>query len=152
MAKLINNKQQKERKRPYMSWQLGDYDARGEFKFIVPYQTLLLCRLTEVTPRMLILDFLENIHYGGHKRQDKTPARTLLADYFIAQGYGSEYYSENDIRQMFAEMDALSSLFPWAASRELLDAYCAWRDLHQEEWFSKWFNKGQRPLIKTPEL
>ena len=59
-----------------------------------------------------------------------------LINYFIAHGYGQHNYSEEDIRKIFKEMDALGMLFPTNANNDLVDLYTKWLHKHHTHWFN----------------
>jgi hypothetical protein len=138
--------------KPELKWQTGDYDQYAEFKFILPYQFLLLCRLTDITPERAIRDFADNLSCGSWKREGRDKAKEHLIDYFIAHGYGQHHYSEEDIREMFKEMDALGLLFPSNGKSKMVDLYADWRDKHHTYFFKKWFKKPRRKLSKKNPL
>ena len=138
--------------KPKLKWQTGDYDRHAEFHFILPYKFLLLCRLMDVTPEGVIRDFADNLSCGSWKREGRDKAKEHLINYFIAHGYGQHHYSEEDIREMFKEMDALGLLFPRDGKSKLVDLYADWRDKHHAYWFKKWFRKPRRKLSKKHAL
>jgi hypothetical protein len=144
------NKKQKLRKpKPILKWQTGDYERHAEFSFMLPYQFLLLCRLMDVTPETVIRDFTNNLSCGSWEREGRDLAKEHLKNYFIAHGYGQHLYTEEDIREMFKEMDALGLLFPRNSKNKLLDLHCDWRDKHQTYFFKKWFHKPRRKMPKN---
>ena len=130
--------------RPVKKWQTGDYDRHATFSFILPYPFLLLCRLMETTPADIIRDFMENLSFGSWNREGREAARRQLSDYFITQGHGGGRYSEEELRELFAEMDALGRLFPKNGKSKLIDLYAAWREKHHEYWFKKWKRDSPR--------
>ncbi|HVY73550.1 MAG TPA: hypothetical protein VG890_01905 [Puia sp.] len=140
------------RQKPKLKWQTGDYDRRAEFHFILPNPFLLLCRLMDITPERVVQDFTDNLACGSWKREGRDKAKEHLVDYFIAHGYGQHHYSEDDIREMFKEMDALGSLFPRNGKSKLIDLYANWRDKHEAYWFKKWFRKPRRKLSDKSKL
>jgi hypothetical protein len=143
-----NKKQPTRKRKPELKWQTGDYERYAQFNFILPYQFLLLCRLVDVTPEQVVVDFTDNLSCGSWKREGRDKAKEHLINYFIAHGYGQQHYSEEDIRQMFKEMDALGLLFPTNGKRKMVDLYADWRDKHHTWWFKKWFRKPRRKLSK----
>ena len=149
MKKTSTNKRVRRKPKPELKWQTGDFDRHAEFKFILPYQFLLLCRLMDVTPEVIIRDFTDNLSCGSWKREGRDPAKEHLINYFIAHGYGQHHYSEEDIREMFKEMDALGLLFPRNGKRKMVDLYADWRDKHHSYWFKKWFRKPRRKLSQN---
>ena len=138
--------QQKKTHKPALKWQTGDYARHAEFKMILPYQFLLLCKLVDKTPGEIICDFTDNLSCGTWKREGRDQAKEHLINYFVAHGYGQHHYSETDIRQMFKEMDALGLLFPINGKEKLKDLYVAWRDQQHTHFFKKWFKKPKRKL------
>lgn len=127
-------------------WQTGAYAPRLELSFILPYQFLLLCKLVDETPEKIIRDFTDNLSCGSWRREGRDRAKEHLVNYFVAHGYGQQYYTEDDLRQMFKEMDALGSLFPVNGKSRLINLYSDWRDKHHSYWFKKWFRKHRRKL------
>lgn len=142
----------KQQRKPELKWQTGAYDRHAEVKFVLPYQFLLLCRLVEKSPEEIIRDFTDNLSCGSWKREGRDEAKEHLINYFVAHGYGQHHYSEEDIRQMFKEMDALGLLFPNDGKMKLIDLYASWRDKHHTYWFKKWFRKPRRKLSKKEGL
>lgn len=130
-----------------MKWQTGTYNRDAEFRFPLPYQFLLLCKLVEVTPEDIIRDFADNLGCGSLHRQNRDAAREHLFNYFIAHGYGQHHYTETDLRSIFKEMDALAMLFPFNGKMKLIDEYDRWRSQHHRYWFKKWFRKPRRVLL-----
>ena len=148
MKKNSTEKGVQQKPQPLLKWQTGDYERHAKFKFFLPYQFLLLCRLVDKTPEDIILDFADNLSCGSWKREGRDQAKEHLINYFIAHEYGQHHYSEEDIRQMFKEMDALGSLFPTNAKMKLIDLYADWRDKHHTYFFKKWLKKPGRKLSK----
>ena len=89
--------------KPRMPWQTGDYQRHANFRFILPYQFLLLCRIMNITPDQLLTDFMDDLSCGSWKRQGRERAKEKLIEYFIEHGYGRQHYTEEDIRAMFRE-------------------------------------------------
>ena len=129
--------------KPDMDWQVKDYAHMQDLHFTVPYQLLLLCKLVEVPPRQLLFDFMDNLSCGSWKREGRDQAKEKLIEYFLEHGYGQEYYTPEDLRQMFTEMDALGMLFP-SNDSDMIDVYSDWRKQHQKYWFKKWWEKCRR--------
>lgn len=129
---------------PQMKWQTGDYARNVHFKFILPYPFLLLCRLMDVTPEEVLCDFMDNLSCGSWRRKGRERAKEHLMQYFISHGYGQHHYSEEEIKDIFKEMDAVGLLFPTGAKPKLLDLYSDWRDEHLKWWFHKRFQQPRR--------
>ncbi len=141
MKKPLTKKSIPRKPRPELKWQTGDYERHAEFKFVLPYPFLLLCRLVDKTPEDIIRDFADNLSCGSWKREGKGLAKEHLINYFVEYGYGQHHYSSEDIRQMFKEMDALGSLFPTNGNMKLIDLYVNWRNKYFTYFFKKWFRK-----------
>jgi len=137
---------------PQLGWQTGGYERRAEYKFTLPYQFLLLCRLMDVTPRDVIIDFMDSLSCASWNREGKDKAKEQLINYFITIGYGQHHYTEEDIRMMFKEMDALGLVFPANGKTKVVDLYVKWRDKYHNYWFKKWFKKPKRKLSKEVTL
>lgn len=144
MKKTSPKKKLKNTAAPRLKWQTGEYDRNAAFKFMLPYPFLLLCKLVDKTPEDIIRDFVDNLSCGSWNRAGRDQAKEHLIHYFIAHGYGQHHYCEEDIRQMFKEMDAMGLLFPTNGKMKLLDVYADWRDQHQHYFFKKWFRKPRR--------
>lgn len=131
---------------PTMKWQTGAYERHADFRFTLPYQFLLLCKLMDVTPDQLLTDFMDNLSCGSWKREGRDKAKEKLVEYFIEHGYGQDLYSAEDIRAIFKEMDAVGLVWPDNAKMGMIDMYSAWRKKHHSYWFKKWFRKPRRKL------
>lgn len=129
---------------PEMKWQVGPYNRSATFQLHLPYQFLLLCKIIEVEPEKMVFDFLNNLSCESWNREGKDIAKTHLINYFLAAGYGQEFYNEDAIRTIFKEMDALGLLFPKKGSIKLVDQYAKWRKKHHKYWFNKWYYKARR--------
>lgn len=137
--------------KPILKWQTGAYKRHANFTFFLPYQFLLLCKLLKVTPEEVIRDFTINLDCGSWEREGKDIAKQHLINYFIECGYGQRYYTVDNIRQMFKEMDALGSLFPKDSKMKLVKLHAEWRDKYQSWWFKKWFYKIRRKPLSNEE-
>lgn len=139
------------KRKPDLKWQTGDYARHAEYKFFLPYQFLLLCKLVEITPRDFLCDFMDNLSCASWKRKGRDTAKEHLINYFIAHGYGQNHYTEEELRQMFKEMDAIGMLFPYDGGMKMLDSYSGWRDKQHRYWFKQWWRKPRRKLIKPAQ-
>ncbi|NCI46711.1 hypothetical protein [Sediminibacterium soli] len=148
MRKTSAKKSAPKKPKPELMWQTGKYDRHAQFSYFLPYQFLLLCKLLDVTPEDVVRDFTDNLSCGSWKREGRDKIKEHLINYFIEHGYGQHHYSEDDIREIFKEMDALGLLFPKEGKSKLVDKYANWRDKHYKYWFKKWFRKPRRKLQK----
>lgn len=151
MKKKTAYKQPWRKPKPELKWQTGAYDRHANFNFMLPYQFLLLCRLMDVTPEKIVIDFMDNLSCSSWKREGRDAAKEHLINYFVEYAYGQQHYTEADIRQIFREMDAVGMLFPSENNDKVLDLYAKWRDKHHTWWFKKWFRKARRKLLNTEE-
>lgn len=146
MKKASKNKQHV----PRMKWQTGEYERWANFRFVLPYQFLLLCKLLDITPEQVTWDFLYTLDCSNRDRAGKAAAREHLINYFIECGYGQHHFTTDNIKQMFSEMDAVNLLFPENSGKEvLLKRYCKWRDKHQDWWFKKWYHTVRRKPVNN---
>lgn len=145
-AKIQSEKKPIKKPKNGLKWQTGAYDRNAEFRFMLPYQFLLLCRLMDVTPEEVIRDFTDNLSCGSWKRQGRDKAKEHLINYFIDHGYGRQHYTEENIREIFKEMDAVGLLFPANGKSKIIDLYSEWRNKHHSYWFKQWFRKARRKL------
>ena len=127
--------------RPVIKRQTGDFQQTQSLKLDLPLQLLMLCKVINVTPQQLITDFIDNLSFGTWKREGRERARELLKDYFLEHGYGQEVFSQDELRSIFQELDAISLLFPKDAEPEVLSAYSSWRQAYQGYWLEKWLHK-----------
>ena len=129
-----------------MEWQTGAYERHADFRFILPFQFLLLCKLMDTTPQEVLADFMDNLSCCSWNREGRDNARAKLIDYFIAHGYGQQHYTVEDIHSIFKEMDAMGLLWPANAEMKLLDLSVQWREAYHAWWFEKWCKKPVRKL------
>ncbi len=135
--------------KPALKWQTGAYSRHANFKLILPYPFLLLCRLTDVTPEQLIIDFTDNLACGSWKREGREKAKEHLINYFIEHGYGQHDYTTEDIHCIFVELDAVGMLFPANGKTKMVNLYSKWRNKHYIWWFKKWFYRYFRKPAQT---
>ena len=132
-----------------MKWQIGEYNRSMEFKTLIPYQFLLLCKIVNVTPKEMLLDFMDNLSCGSWRREGRDEINAKLVEYFILHQYGHDDYTIDEIREIFKEMDAQGALYPKNGNENIVDLHVKWRDKYQKYWSKKWFYKGQRRLKST---
>lgn len=144
--KITSTKKGKLKHKPRLPWQVGSYSEYISEEIRIPPQLLLICKLLCVPPMDLITDFLDNASLAAWKRNGRESAREKVMEYILACGYGKEFYSEAEIRQLLKEADAQGMVWPKDADMKLLDASSAWRELYQPYWFNRWFWKHNRKL------
>jgi hypothetical protein len=144
--KITSAKKKKPKHKPRLPWQIDLYSEYISEEIRIPPQLLLICKLLSVPPIDLITDFLDNASLAAWKRQGREAAREKVMEYILACGYGEEFYSEAEIRQLLKEADAQGMVWPKDADMKLLDASSNWRELYQPYWFNRWFWKHNRKL------
>lgn len=121
--------------------------TKGEdMRILIPANFLMLCKLFDLDTRAVLLDFLENVSVANCSKSDAQ--RKTAKEYFLSCGYGQDYYTKEDIEQMFIELDAMRLVWPQFPPREvdteLLDLSSEFRDKIQRHWYNKWVNKIRR--------
>ena len=92
----------------------------------------------------MLLHFMDNIAHATTRRDASEQARPHLVNYFIAQGYGEQHYTEAEIREILNQLDAVGILFPWGGKNKLINLYCKWRDKQYNYWFKQWWRRRCR--------
>lgn len=134
--------------KPRLKWQTGAFQRDANFRFFLPYQFLLLCKLTETSPETMLHDFMQHLACGSPGTISSEPAKQTLMEYFVQLGYGQGRYSAAEIRQMFRELDAIGMLFPKDAPEKMLATHSHWREQYQRYWFRKWRKRSASPEKK----
>jgi hypothetical protein len=143
LADAQKNKAEKSSK-PEFKWQTGEYERHADFRFTLPQQFLLLCKLMEVTPHQLLSDFIDNLACASWNLQGRESARSKLVDYFVEHGYGQGDYTQDDIRTIFRELAAIGLVWPKGGKMKLIDLSSKWQRKFLRYWFKKWFAKPRR--------
>jgi hypothetical protein len=73
---------------PRYKWDTGSYQRDQEIRFILPWQFLYLCKLTEVTPHEVLDRFMNDLGQESWKRRENAGVRQALVEYFTLCGYG----------------------------------------------------------------
>jgi hypothetical protein len=131
---------------PELKWQFDAYAKIQEFRFILPYGFLLLCRLWNTSPNEVLGDFMDNLSCGSWKREGRDEAKINLFNYIIEMKYGQDHYAEDDLLQMFTELDAIGMLWPEHCKGKFMSMHARWRDKYYNWWFKKWHRKYRRKL------
>lgn len=122
------------------------FNRRQEMRFHIPPHFYLLCRLMNVAPIDMLREFMNNVGCESFQRSADDGIRTVAMEYVIRCGYGQDFYSEEEVRLMFKEMDAIGMLWPDKVSGHELffDTHAKWRDEYLEYWFEKWHSRIRR--------
>jgi hypothetical protein len=59
----------------FPKWQTGEYARAGKLNCSLPQSFLAMCKLTDVTPRTVIIDFRDNLSCGSWKREGRDTAK-----------------------------------------------------------------------------
>ena len=141
------SKKQKAKKPEYEArykWDKGPYQRDQTIRFMFPWQFLYVCKLAGVTPREMINRFMLDLSQESWQRHPSDSVRQTLVEYFTLCGYGQKWYTEQEIRQLFKELDAIGSLWPEDGGTKLIDRHAKWRNRYQDYWFKKWYRKLRR--------
>jgi hypothetical protein len=125
-------------------WDKDEYARDQTLRLILPWQFLFMCKLTGVTPDEVLDRFMNDLGQESWKRRANDGVRQALVDYFVLCEYGQKWYSEQEIRQMFRELDAIGSLWPENAGMKLIRRHASWKQKYQDFWFKKWYRKLRR--------
>ena len=88
---------------------------------------------------------MNNLACASCRRENRDKAKARLQEYFIEHGYGQQFYSPEEIKEIFRQLDAVGLLFPDNGG-DLVDLYDEWREEHEKYWFNKWYFKSSRRL------
>jgi hypothetical protein len=105
---------------------------------VLPLRFLELCKMLEVTPVKVIDDLIWNI--ASRVTFKDAIFKQQATDYFVAQGYGRQYYTPDEIRQMIAELGVVVGLRPSnnTKPRKRLNEYSDMRNEFIKVWVNKW--------------
>ena len=106
----------------------------------LPMQFELLCKALNLPIEKILYDFMNCLCGEGFKSSSDNQLRTKAVEYFIQCGYGSNSYTEQQIRQMLKELDAISMLWPENAADSIILMHANWRNKYYDYWTSKWKN------------
>jgi hypothetical protein len=127
----------------FMPWETGIFSRSQQLDHEFPLSFLLLCKLMDVTPKQLIADFADNLACGSWKREGRDAVKEKLIEYFLAHDYGQQHYSQQEIREIFKDMEAVGRLFP-TGDANMAERYGQWRDEYFKYWFNKWYHRDRR--------
>lgn len=121
-----------------------------EVRLRIPCDVVMMCKLANVKPENLLASFLSCL---GVEKDSKNPhtAKDACIDFFIRYGYAKDYYSEEEIREMFKELAMINDLWPDTGSSKLIDVHSNWRKKYSKHWFKKWYWKVRRKKLTLDE-
>lgn len=130
--------------KPRKPWH-GALSFEGRLR--LPCHVVMLCKLMNTTPDDLLQGFLNCL---AVEKDEKNPeaAKHATIDFFIRYGLGKEYYSEEEIRKMFTELQRVSDLWPEEpATSKFIDDHAYWRGRYWKHWYKKWYWKIRRRSV-----
>lgn len=116
--------------------------TRQHHDLVIPAQFRMLCGLLNIHPVDMLHDFMNTAGMELYSK-GKEPGETI-EQYILQCGYGSDYYSPEDIQQVLLELRAISALWPNGCTSAMLDRHAAWRTQYYEYWYKKWYREVRR--------
>jgi hypothetical protein len=132
-----------------------DYSTRTrDLNLSIPSNFRMLCALFEIKPAKILTDFMWTVSFMMTKATDQQ--RQAAVEYLIHCGYGIDLYSEDEIRQIFDELNAKRLLWPEIndeiITSEQRDLHYTWSHMYMQYWFEKWYwrvrKKGDTKNLK----
>jgi hypothetical protein len=115
-----------------------------ELRLRIPCQVIMLCQLMNICPDEILCGFLSCLAVEKNKKNPEV-AKQAIIDFFIHYGFGKDYYSEEEIRKMFTELQRVNDLWPdEPATSKFIDHHAYWRGKYWKHWFKKWHWKIRR--------
>jgi hypothetical protein len=111
-------------------------NALKKMDLVLPIQFLELCKMLEVTPVKVINDLVWNI--ASRVTFKDAIVKQQATEYFVNQGYGRQYYTPDEIRQMLTELGIVVGLRPDVQPGLQLNEYSNMRDTFIKVWVNKW--------------
>lgn len=116
-----------------------------ELRLRIPCDVVMMCHLTDIKPERVLRDFLSCLAVENDAR-NPAKAKQACIDFFISCDYG-EYYSEEERRQMFTELQRINDLWFEEAPPKFVNLHANWRRKYWKQWFKKWYRKVRRKKI-----
>jgi hypothetical protein len=115
-----------------------DYRGSQTLQMGFPPQFTHLCRMLEVTPKMIITDLVWSI--SGSVTVSATTGMSLGKEYFLSKRYGYEKFKPEQVRQMVFELGIVEGLIPPFKGKMEgeLDEYFKMRNAYFIAWKNKW--------------
>lgn len=111
----------------------------------VPANFRMLCAILGIKVEKILIDFMWLVSYANHN-DASTEKRNAARIFFMSCGYGQPDYSEEQINQMFDELEAERLIYETINKMERKDLELFWRNNHMymQYWFKRWFEKKCR--------
>jgi hypothetical protein len=98
----------------------------------------MLCALFQTSPKQILIRQLA----------DSPDQRKAAIAYFLQRGYAQAHYPEEDITQIFHELEAKSILWPELHDNHLTPEqrhlHCLWSNMWMGYWFEKWKRRREK--------
>jgi hypothetical protein len=115
------------------------YNRVQEFKLELPLQFWLLCKILQIPPAKIIIEFMKNV--GREHDALREDIKHVAMIYILDCEYGQKLYTREDIHQMLLELDAIAALWPGMGNSKHIEKHVQLRDKFHEAWEKKWKNK-----------
>ncbi|HWK05699.1 MAG TPA: hypothetical protein VNS58_18795 [Puia sp.] len=112
------------------------YHRTQEFKIVLPLQFWLICKLLQVPPGKVLIEFMRNV--GREPDAIEETRKNTAMDYFLNCEYGQQQLTRKDIHQMLLELDAIAALWPGMGTSRHMEKHVQLRDRYHELWQKKW--------------
>ncbi|MBV4358370.1 hypothetical protein [Pinibacter aurantiacus] len=113
-----------------------------EYNLVLPLSLQLVCKLVRISPEQILKDFMEVLAHQSISSRKAEKPQMLLVDYFIAMTHRQSNFTEDDMRQMFREAQAICDLWPSGAEKKFIDMHRKWQDEYVKYWMEKWQKKA----------
>lgn len=118
------------------------YSQHQELSLILPQQFLLICRLLQVNPQQVLIQFMTNLGQEGYAAGEEQ--KTTAKDYFLSCEYGQETYTYGEIDKIFEDLKTIGALWPKDAKMSMIDLHRKWRKHYYRYWYKKWYCRKGR--------
>ena|ERR1700754_2198630 len=88
-----------------------EYPYEQVVNITVPRRLLYILKMLEAPPKEIIGDLLYGIENGYRNALQENNHPEV--EYFLKKKYGQHLFTENQIKQMMAELGAVDSLYPY---------------------------------------
>lgn len=123
-------------KKPKPELQPWENSNNEKVDLYLPAHFRMLCSLMGVPAEKILEDFITTLSGAYHSLGEEPRAK--LEEYFNLCGYGRKRYTEEELRRMLYELNAIYRLWPDQADGKLIDLHAEWRRAYDQYWYEKW--------------
>jgi hypothetical protein len=134
---------------PRLPWQTGEFSRDLKLQLLLPYEFLLLCRILDKPPRVIISDFVEQLGQGTWNNESHELARQKLSEYLVEMNY-SPHLSQQQMNKLLAELGIFTQINLTDASVPFLKAHEQWREHYLHHWFNRWYAATEQTHAHSP--